>query len=201
MQAAAQRSAARLSEGVEAMALSPEHRRFLIVDQGVGAAVVNFLLNGGIAWLLFHSMAHVPLWGQSSIAGDTIATAFLLPLLTCLIVTRVVRRQIAGGRVSSLAATPASAVLQSLASLSTLRRGVFLGLGGVVFAAIPTILWFATLGPPQLSQESFLWFKASFAAVLAVGFTPLIGGLALMAPPSEGQPAGPRGVAPHSRRR
>lgn len=183
------------------MVLSPEHRRLLVVDQGVVAAVVNFLLNGGIAWLLFRSMNHVPLWGQSSIAGDTVATAFLLPLLTCLIVTRVVRRQIANGRVPPLAATPASTALQFLASLSILRRGVLLGVGGVVLAAIPTILWFATLGPTQLSQGAFLWFKASFAAALAVGFTPLIGGLALVAPSSAGQTAEQRGIAPPSRSR
>ena len=171
------------------MALSPGHRRLLIVDQGVGATVVNFLLNGGIAWLLFHSVAYVPLWGQSSIAGDTFATAFLLPLMTCLIVTRMVHHQVADGRVLPLPVVPTSGAVQFLASLSTFRRGMVLGLAGVVLGALPTILWFAWEGPPELPQGSFLWFKASFAAVLAAGVTPLIGWLALVAPASEGQSA------------
>lgn len=171
------------------MALSPEHRHFLIVDQGVGATVVNFLLNGGIAWALFHSAVHVPLWGQSSIAGDTFATAFLLPLLTCLIVTRIVHRQVAGGRILPLAAAPKSGAMQLLISLSTLRRGMLLGLGGVVFAALPTLLWFVWARPSGLSAGSFLWFKAGFAAVLAAGITPLIAWLALASPSSHGQAA------------
>ena len=37
------------------MLLARDHRRFLIVDQGVGPTVVNFLLNAGIAWLMFRS--------------------------------------------------------------------------------------------------------------------------------------------------
>jgi hypothetical protein len=147
------------------MALSREHRRLLVVEQGVGATLVNFLLNAGIAWALFRSVDRVPLWGQSSIAGDTFATAFLLPLLTCLIVTRAVRRQVAGG------------------------RGMLLGIGGVALAAIPTVVWFAWAGPSELPRGSFLWFKASFAAVLAAGVTPLIAWLALASAPAPERPA------------
>jgi hypothetical protein len=168
------------------MTLSPEHRRFLIVDQGVGATVINFLLNGGIAWALFHSVAYVPLWGQSSIAGDTFATAFLLPLLTCLIVTRIVHRQVASGHLLPLAVAPKLSAMQLLISLSTLRRGMLLGIGGVVLAALPTVLWFVWAGPSEVSLGSFLWFKASFAAVLAAGVTPLIAWLALASPSSHG---------------
>ena len=171
------------------MALLPEHRRFLIVDQGVAATVVNVLLNGVIAWALFHSVAYVPVWGQSSIAGDTFATAFILPLLTCLIVTRIVHRQTAGGRVRPLAVLPKSGVVKFLASLSTLRRGVVLGLGCVALGALPTLLWFVWAGPSELSQYSFLWFKASFAAVLAAAVTPLIGWLALVSQSSGAQAA------------
>ena len=67
--------------------MSPGHLRFLLLEQGIGSAVVNFLLNGAIAWLVFRGVAQVPLWGQQSIAGDTIGTCFFLPFLTTLIVT------------------------------------------------------------------------------------------------------------------
>jgi hypothetical protein len=66
-------------------------RRFVLLDNGVGAFVVNLMINGVIAWLLFCKATRVPMWGQSSIAGDTIATAFLLPAITCLIVTWISR--------------------------------------------------------------------------------------------------------------
>jgi hypothetical protein len=171
------------------MALSPEHRRFLIIDQGLGPTVINFLLNGGIAWALFHSVAYVPLWGQSSIAGDTFATAFLLPLLTCLIVTRIVHRRVATGRVLPLAVLSTSGVAQFLSALSTLRRGIVLGLSGVALGALPTLLWFVWAGPPELPLHTFFWFKASFAAILGAVVTPLIGWVALLSPISDRQAA------------
>ena len=62
----------------------------------------NFLLNGAIAWLLFRSLERVPLWGQQSIAGDTIGTCFFLPFFTALIVTPLVRRRVRAGSVAPL---------------------------------------------------------------------------------------------------
>ncbi len=66
--------------------MSRAQRRYLLFEQGVGAAVFNFLLNAAIAWLIFRGADVVPLWGQQSIAGDTIGTSVILPFLTCLIV-------------------------------------------------------------------------------------------------------------------
>jgi hypothetical protein len=57
----------------------------LLIDHCLGAGIFNFLLNAAIAWVLFRQMETVPLWGQQSIVGDTIGTAFMLPLLTTLI--------------------------------------------------------------------------------------------------------------------
>ena len=36
--------------------MSPRHRRYLLLDQGIGAGILNLLLNAGIAWLLFRGM-------------------------------------------------------------------------------------------------------------------------------------------------
>ena len=119
--------------------MTPEQRRFLFVDQCLGPTVFNFLLNGAIAWALFRGVALVPLWGQESIAGDTIATAFILPFLTSLIATRIVRRQIASGRVHPMTEPPQAGPLAMLASWSVVRRGAGLGLAAVVLAAVPTV--------------------------------------------------------------
>ena len=62
--------------------LSAEQWRFLLLEQGIGAAVFNFLVNGGLAWLIVRGATKVVMWGPESIAGDTIGTAFVLPLLT-----------------------------------------------------------------------------------------------------------------------
>src|SRR5207249_1040211 len=108
--------------------MSPSHRRYLVLEQGVGAAIVNFVLNAAIAALLFYSQATIPLWGTQSIAGDTIGTTFFLPFLTCLIVTRVARGQMRGGRPIGLGWTRTSHPVLGWLPIGTLRRGLAFGL-------------------------------------------------------------------------
>ena len=78
--------------------MSHQHRRFLVVEEVLGSTIVNFLLNAGIAWYLFRKAESVPLWGASSIGVDTLVTAFVLPVLTALIATFIVRRQVMRGK-------------------------------------------------------------------------------------------------------
>jgi hypothetical protein len=73
------------------------HRRFLLLEQGIGSAIFNVLLNGAIAWALFRHLDVIPLWGQESIVGDTLGTTFFLPFFTTLIVTPLVRRRVKRG--------------------------------------------------------------------------------------------------------
>src|SRR5215510_9258235 len=61
--------------------MSSAHRRYLLLEHGLGAAATNFIINAVIAWLTFRGVARVPLWGYQSIAGDTIGTSLLLALL------------------------------------------------------------------------------------------------------------------------
>lgn len=161
------------------MALSAAHRRLLVVDNGVGSAVFNFLLNGGIAWLLFRTATSVPMWGQQSVAGDTLITGFLLPFFTCLIVSRMVERRVTQGHVARL--TPAELPQAAWARRSTLARSVFLGVAGVLLAAVPVVAALSFLG---FSGFDGLWpfvgFKATFAALLAAVVTPLVGWWALV---------------------
>jgi hypothetical protein len=161
------------------LALSAAHRRLLIAENGVGSAVFNFALNGAIAWGLFRTATHVPLWGEQSVAADTVATAFLLPFLTCLIVSRTVERRVTQGDVPMLA--PAELPAASWPRRSILARSVFLGVAGVVLAAVPVV---AALGASGFSGFAGLWpfvgFKAGFAAALAALVTPLVGWWALV---------------------
>jgi multisubunit Na+/H+ antiporter MnhG subunit len=60
-----------------------------------------------------------------------------------------------------------------------LVRGLFLGILGVIFAAAP-IVWALDLGQAQpLAVSSFILFKAVWAALLAMVFTPIVGWWAL----------------------
>lgn len=152
--------------------LGPDHRRFLLVDQAVGGFVVNVVLSGTLGWLFLPRGAAVPLWGQFSIAGDTLATAFLLPFMTSLIANRIIRAQVRRGRVRALPSTemPTS----RWAKLPSVRQGFVLGVGAVVLTAVPVILVFVATGLDAIPFWNFIAFKAGFAGVLGVLVTPPI---------------------------
>jgi hypothetical protein len=159
------------------MDLSTRHRRFLVIEQGAVPTVFNFALNGAIAWLLFRSVADVPLWGESSVGVDLLVTGFLLPFLTCLIVSAIVARHVGAGKVPPLplAQLPHSRWFER----STWLRGALLGLVGVLFFAVP-VVWALSLGQARpFPTGSFVVFKAVWAAMLALLVTPVIGWWAL----------------------
>ena len=159
------------------MELSDRHRRFLLIEQGAIPTVFNLVLNGLIAWALFRSAAAVPLWGESSVGVDLLATGFLLPFLTCVIVSAVVARHVRAGKVPPL---PPGQLPHSRWFLrSSSARGLFLGCAGVLFGAAP-IVWALSLGRAEpLPVASFVGFKAVWAAMLALLVTPVVGWWAL----------------------
>jgi hypothetical protein len=159
-------------------ALSDAHRRFLVVDEVIGSSIVNFVLNAGIAWWMFRAATSVPLWGSASIAADTLSTAFVLPLLTALIATPLVRIQVARGKLPLHdLAVPRRSTFWTRRSFPV--RGALLGLAAIVVVGAPVVGAFALVGPPQLTTRHFIWFKASFAAGLGALVTPLLGWWAL----------------------
>ena len=151
--------------------MSPAHKRFLLLEEGLGSVVVNLLLNGVLAYLTFRGAATVPLWGQQSIAADTIGTTFFLPLFTCLIVTRLARNQVRSGRFTPLDGTPLG-----LAWLPAhaFWRGAVLGAISAAVVAPPALILLTLCGVTEQTLWGFVIFKASFAAALGAVVTPLI---------------------------
>jgi len=157
--------------------MSSAHKRFLLLEQGVGSIIFNLVINGVIAYVMFRGLARVPLWGQSSIAGDTIGTTFFLPLFTSLIVTRVARAQVRAGRIAG-----APFGLQWMPE-SPFWRGALVGIICVVVVSPPTIAALTALGVTEQSFWNFIIFKAVFAAALGAVVTPLIALWAIAANP------------------
>ena len=151
--------------------MSPGHKRFLLLEEGVGSVIVNLVINGGIAFLMFRGAATVPLWGQQSTAADTIGTTFFLPLFTSLIVTPLARRQVRAGRVAPFPGMPMG--LRWMPR-RTVWRGTVLGLITAIVVAPPTVAILTLLGGSQQSFWGFVAFKAIFAAALGAPVTPLI---------------------------
>jgi hypothetical protein len=151
--------------------MSDDHRRYLIVEQGGGAAIVNFLLNGAIAWGVFRHLDVVPLWGEQSIAGDTIVTGVVLPLLTCLIATGIVRRQVLGGKVRALVdAHPSVAWMPQ----RTVVRGLVLAMAVSLTLVPSTLALLTVLGVEGMGFWGFVLFKATWASAAAFVVQPVV---------------------------
>ena len=170
------------------MELSDRHRHFLWVEQAAIPAVFNLLINGAIAWLLFRSITTVPLWGESSSGVDLLITGFLLPFLTCLIVSALVRRQVASGALPPL--PTGQLPLSGWFRRSVPARGAALGVAGMLFGAAPVVLALDLAGAPAIAAGSFVAYKAIGAAALALLVTPFVGWWAL-ASASEARAAAP----------
>jgi len=164
--------------------MSSAHRRYLLLEHGLGAAATNFIINAVIAWLTFRGVARVPLWGYQSIAGDTIGTSLLLPLISCLIVTRLARGHVRSGRVAPLDWSAVSGSVARWLPGGTLRRGFSLGLTSIALPGALTVAGLALLGVTEMPHGSFIVFKAAFAAALAALVTPVIALSAIANPPS-----------------
>ena len=149
--------------------LTPAQRRFLLLDNGVGPLVANFLINGVIAWMLYRNATRVPLWGQSSIAGDTIATAFLLPAITCLIVTPLARGRVRSGQIEAAADSFWKWIPRNM-----VWRALLIGLVCLIALTPLTLLGFGALGVGELSPWHFVYYKATFAAFEGALVTPFL---------------------------
>ncbi|HEY6394141.1 MAG TPA: hypothetical protein VIX12_01915 [Candidatus Binataceae bacterium] len=155
--------------------LTQAQRRYLLVDNGVGAFIINFIIAGVMGWLIFRNSTQVPLWGRSSIAGDTIGTSILLPLITCLIVTPIARSQIRAGRLVSLRGGRAS----NWFPRNTFLRGLLIGALSLLALMPITLLGLRVAGVDSMSLRHFLLFKTVFAALEAALVTPFLALLAI----------------------
>jgi hypothetical protein len=159
--------------------VAANHRRFLWLEQGLGSVLVNLPLNAAIAWLAFRGTAAVPLWGSQSIAGDTIGTCLILPLITTLVATPLCRRAVRSGAVAPLDwSARIRATLGRLPS-GTFARGIALGLVTTVLVVPPALAALGLLGIESLQFTTFVACKAAFAAALGVLVTPAVAAYAI----------------------
>ena len=156
------------------MFLSEAQRKYLIQDQIIGSAIFNALLNALLAWLTFRRHASVPMKGDPSIIGDAIGTAVLLPLLTCVIVTPLVRKVLKTGKLEPLVTpSPARSMVLWLPRLS-FARGLVLALGALATCAPIYLGLLVVAGIDQLSVGAFVAIKTVYAALMAGLCAPVI---------------------------
>jgi hypothetical protein len=150
-----------------------ELRRYLFVERPIGAFVINFVLNGLIAWAICRDLPAVPLWGQPSVAGDTIATSFILPFLSVLIATPLVWRDVRGGKPppESLRERPAR---PRWLPRPLMARAIVLGLVAMIVASPLALAPLVLAGVTRIAMPGFVWAKATYAAALGAVLAPTI---------------------------
>lgn len=156
--------------------LSPTQKRFLTVEQALMPATINFAINAWFVWFLFKAHAYLPLLpdGGPSVLADVLATLFLLPAITCLIVAPLV-----------------SSIVRKKPELRTkMKRSDYIGLGflpinlfgraaviGVVAMVVftPVVLLGIVLGGGYpISLDAYIWYKGAYAAVVSAVIGPII---------------------------
>jgi len=165
------------------MHLSDRHRSFLIIEQSVFAGIINLVINAAIVWVLMRSLTKIPLWGETSMGGDLLATGFLLPFFTCVIVSRLTRGQVANGKLPAL--DPSQIRPLGIHRRSALVRAILVGVVGVVFFSAPIVILLDLASAQPVPFTSFLIFKAIWAGLFAMMISPIIAWWALAAASSD----------------
>ncbi len=165
------------------MHLSDRHRSFLIIEQSVFAGIINVVINAAIGWLLMRSLSAIPLWGNPSMGVDLLATGFLLPFFTCIVVSRLTRRQVESGKLPAL--EPDQIRPLGVHLRSSIIRAIMMGSIGVIFFSTPLVVLLDLAQASPVPFTSFLIFKAIWAGIFAMIVSPIIAWWALAAASSD----------------
>ncbi len=152
------------------MNLSDQHRRFFVMDQFVYAFLINVVFNGVIAWLILRTHDAIPLWGDASMAPDLLATGVLLPFIMCQIVSRVIVRQVASGKLPALDAEQVPD--HGLHRSSIHVRGLVLVAFATLCASAPLVALLDLANAQPVDMGAFVAFKALWAGLLAAMISP-----------------------------
>jgi hypothetical protein len=155
-------------------------RRFLLVDQCIVVGVINFFLNAAIAWNLFRAVERVPMTGGSqNVLSDVLGTFFLLPLILCLIITALVRRQVRSGKLAALHWDRVTHPLYRRLPASAFLRGLALAVTCTIALGLPVFGLMAALGVTSVTYWELIIAKGVYSGVLAAAVSPVIAYAAL----------------------
>jgi hypothetical protein len=159
--------------------LTVEHRRWLLINAVVIAAIVNGILNALIAWGSAASEDEIPLWAAPLVGGpstivDTVGTLFILPFLTTVIVTSVAWHEMREGKLAPLMIDRNADPLLARLPGRRARRGAYFGLLTVVLLAPVSVVLLIAFDFGDISVGDFVLYKAIFGVLLGLVVTPPI---------------------------
>lgn len=159
--------------------LNRQHVKYLLIEQSLIPGVLNLVINGAIAYLIFGINDVINIWGESPNVGvDTIATFILLPLITTMIVTATTRKKVSSGKLAKIAYSTSISRILNYMPYSSFWRSVLFGLIGFV-AAICVLALLQLLEIRRVEAQTLVLLKSLYTMVLGATLTPVIAILAL----------------------
>jgi hypothetical protein len=156
------------------MPLAPAHRKLLAWQAALGFGL-NAILNGGLAWLMPPPEPGLPMWARGNcVGGDVIGTSFFLPLVTCLVLTTLLRRSLRAGAMPSIPRAQLPAAIRWLPA-NVIGRGAVVGLASAATIAPLVLVGLGAAGVQALTPGHIVILKAVYTAFLGALVTPLLG--------------------------
>lgn len=147
--------------------MKPAHRVYLFRQQLVSFALVSFLLNGLVGWILYQPFALALTWRGLTVGVDalimTLVTAFAIgPVVIPLAVQKIRRAQL-----PPVARHSRSRGWIQYLPTDSMTRSAVVGLGAAT-VIVPVVLGtMASLQGSQISANQFVLIRASLTAVCA----------------------------------
>jgi hypothetical protein len=167
--------------------ISQQHWRWVTLNALIGTAITNLVVNFGIGLFSARGIHHVPTWSISAVhpgvTSDLLGILFTLPLITCVLVSLGIRRELADGKLAQLDA----AVFGRWAMLtiaSTGKRALRFGIATIVLAGPPLLIATAIAARHGMSHNEFVTFHVAMTVTLGLLVTPLIALAAMTVAPA-----------------
>jgi hypothetical protein len=141
-------------------------KKYIVVDQMIVAAAINFLINGLISWATFREFKSLSVWNSNPVYLDILLTALLLPLLSCLVNSQLIEGKIKGGSLR-LRTSPRIPKIGAH-TMSVLMRSIVLGLLTLLSVGVSTLMLLEVVFPKGISMIDYVLFKSLWSSILAL---------------------------------
>jgi hypothetical protein len=151
--------------------MQAKNKRNFLLSQQLVPALINGLLNGGIAWAMHHEAERIGLWERGAYAYDLLATGLLLPFISWLILRPLLLHQAKKGKAPKLQGVSTPRLQRWMPG--TLWGGALcIGLIGMLLLGGVSVLAMALAGAPDFSGKDYAVIKGFYAALLSAVLQP-----------------------------
>lgn len=141
-----------------------------MLSQQAVPALINAVLNGGIAWAMHRGNPAVALWGEQGYWTDLVATGVLLPGITWMILQPLLRRQQRQGKAPATAGLATPRLARWLPSGFWDGAAAIAALGGAIGLLAVGLLH--QLGAPSMGGAVYAVFKGLYGGMFPLLLQP-----------------------------